>query len=665
MGFLEHLFKLPAGTPHFFVLGEPMIYGADVSIALVTLAILYVLTKYKLFGWLWREWLTTVDHKKIGIMYIIAALTMLFRGGVDGLLMRTQLALPNLKLLDPQHYNEIFTTHGTIMILFMAMPFIIGLFNVAVPLQIGARDVAFPAVNAVSFWLFFIGAMLLNISFVIGGSPDAGWTSYTPLAGTELDPGVGENYYLLSLQIAGIGTLLTGVNFLVTIIKMRAPGMTLMKMPMFTWSVLITSVIIIFAFPVLTIALALLLIDRLFGAHFFTVLGGGNPMMWANLFWIWGHPEVYIVILPAFGVFSEVMSTFTRRRLFGYNAMVISLVAISLLGFFTWVHHFFTMGGGAAVNSFFSISTMAIAIPTGVKIFNWLGTMYKGRIEITTPMLWTLAFIPCFVVGGVTGVMLAMAPADFQYHNSYFLIAHFHYVLIGGTVFGCMAGLYYWWPKMFGRKLDEKLNRLAFWLWIAGFNMCFLPMFLLGLLGMTRRIYTYPSGLGWTSWNFISTVGAYLMGVGFLVIVWSIVKCIRSGEKDLTGDPWNGRTLEWTTASPAPHYNFAHIPTVETIDDFWYKKLKNKGKKEEAPKPYKPIHMPKSTGFPVIMAGFFFIVGFGFVFEWLWMGVLGLIGVVATMFYRSFTDYDADYYIPVEEIEHEEAHLAAKRRMTS
>ncbi len=411
--------------------------------------------------------------------------------------------------------------------------------------------------------------LLLNISFVFGGSPDAGWTSYPPLS-DQFSPGPGENFYIMSLQIAGIGTIGTGVNFLVTILKMRAPGMTLMKMPVFVWSILITSIIILFAFPALTVVLAQLLIDRIAGAHFFTTTAGGMPMMFVNEFWIWGHPEVYIVILPAFGVFSEIVSTFAHKKLFGYAAMVASLVAISILGFGTWVHHFFTMGAGATVNSVFGISTMAIAIPTGVKVFNWMCTMYKGRIQYTLPMMWTMAFVPNFLVGGLSGVMLAVAPADYQYHNSYFLIAHFHYVLIGGTVFGMLAGLYYWWPKMFGFKLNERLGKHAFWWFVIGFNVCFIPQYVLGFMGMTRRMYTYPSGLGWWPPNFISTIGAYAMGVGFILLVADIVWSIRHGERDLTGDPWNGRTLEWSLPSPAPEYNFARTPVVHVRDEWWY-----------------------------------------------------------------------------------------------
>ncbi|TKD70461.1 cytochrome aa3 quinol oxidase subunit I [Pseudalkalibacillus hwajinpoensis] len=637
----------------FFVTGDPLIYGADVSIALTLIGAIFALTYFKKWKWLWTEWLTTVDHKKLGIMYIIAAVLMLFRGGVDAMLMRAQLTVPDAGFLDANHYNEIFTTHGTIMIIFMAMPFLIGLINVVVPLQIGARDVAYPFLNAVSFWTFFMGAMLFNISFVIGGSPSAGWTSYVPLAGLELSPGVGQNYYLLGLQIAGIGTLLTGINFLVTILKMRVPSMKLMQMPIFTWSSLITMVIIIFAFPVLTVALALMTFDRLFGSHFFTMMDGGMPMLWANLFWIWGHPEVYIVILPAFGMFSEIISTFARKTLFGYKAMVYSMVVIAGLSFLVWVHHFFTMGAGGAVNSFFSITTMLIAVPTGVKIFNWLFTLYKGRIRFTTAMLWSLAFIPNFVIGGVTGVMLAMAAADYQYHNTYFLVAHFHYVLISGTVYACFAGLHFWYPKMFNHRLNERLGKWTFWIFVAGFNLCFFPMYFLGLAGMPRRVYTYGIGDGWMSLNVLATMGGVLMGIGFLILVYNIYYSFRYSPRETTGDPWDGRTLEWSTPAPVPHYNFAHLPEVKGHDAFWIMKEEIKQGKKPEKKPYKPIHMPSYSGVPVVMSVFFFIAGFGMVFSWNWMSILGLIGVLATMVIRSF-DYDKGFYVSVEEIEEHE-----------
>ncbi|RDI39113.1 cbb3-type cytochrome c oxidase subunit I [Falsibacillus pallidus] len=645
--------KIKDFASHFFVTGDPLIYGADVSIGLSMVAIFFVLTYFKKWGWLWREWLTTVDHKKIGIMYIIASLLMLFRGGVDALLMRAQLALPNVHFLQSEHYNEIFTTHGTIMILFMAMPMMFGLFNIAVPLQIGARDVAYPFLNAFSFWMFFVGAMLFNLSFVIGGSPDAGWLAYPPLSELSGSPGVGENFYIWGIQLSGVGSLASGINFVVTILKMRAKGMKMMQMPLFTWSVFASCVTIIIAFPVLTVTLALLFIDRFAGGHFFTMLHGGNPMMYVNLIWMWGHPEVYIVVLPAFGVFSEVVSVFSKKRIFGYKSMVFSLMIISILSYFTWVHHFFTMGASANVNAFFAITTMAIAIPTGVKVFNWLFTMFRGRIRIEQPMLWTLGFIPTFLIGGATGVMLAVAPADYQYHNSYFLIAHFHQVLIGGVVFGYLAGIYYWWPKMFGFKLNVKLGLWAFWLWNIGFYVCFMPQYALGFMGMTRRVYTYGWDMGWGPLNLISSIGAVLMGIGFIFQVWQILYSIKYGERDTTGDPWDGHTLEWTIPSPAPEYNFAIEPIVKGQDDFW--RMKKEGivpmtKESEI----KPIHMPRNSGIPFIMSWFWFIAGFGFTFGWTWMIVVGLLGVAGSMLARSFTK-KLDYYIPVEEIKETEA----------
>ena len=631
-----------------------MEYGADVSIVLVSVAIVFALTYFKKWKWLWKEWLTTVDHKKIGIMYILAAIVMMFRGGVDALMIRTQLAAPNMHFLSAEHYDQVFTTHGTIMILFMAMPFIVGLMNIVVPLQIGARDVAFPYLNAISFWLFFFAAMLFNISFVWGGSPDAGWSSYAPLAGAHYSPGPGENYYLVALSITGIGTIATGINFLVTILRMRAPGMTLLRMPMFTWSVLVTTILIIFAFPVLAVALIMLLIDRLFTAHFFTVSAGGLPMMWTNLFWFWGHPEVYIVILPAFGVMSEVVSTFSHKRLFGYNAMVLSLISIAFISFLTWAHHFFTMGAGASVNSFFSVSTMLIAVPTGVKVFNWLFTMYKGKIEINTAMLWALAFIPTFTIAGVTGVMLAAAPADYQYHGSAFLVSHFHYALVGGVVFGCLAGLYYWWPKMFGFKLNERWGKHAFWWFFIGFHVCFFPMYIVGLMGMPRRIYTYPAGLGWGPLNFIETIGAYAMGIGFILMAADIVFSIlqRDQLKDVTGDPWNGRSLEWSVSSPAPEYNFARIPVVEGRDAFWMMK-KGQTKMVSQAEPLRPIHMPNNSGRPFLMGVAFFVAGYGFVFEQYILAIIGLLAILFLLAQRSF-EYNTDHYIGVDEIRHTE-----------
>ena len=641
----------------FFVTGDPLIYGADVAIVITMISIVTALTYFKKWGWLWHNWLTTVDHKKIGIMYIIASILMLFRGGVDAMMMRLQLALPDMQFLAPEHYNQVFTTHGTVMILFMAMPLMFGLFNVIVPLQIGARDVAFPFLNALSFWLFFFGALLFNMSFVIGGSPDAGWLSYPPLSGLTYSPGVGQDFYIWGIQISGIGSLATGINFLVTIVKMRAPGMKWMKMPMFTWSVFSTCIIILFAFPILTVTLALLFLDRFAGAHFFTLDLGGNPMMFINLIWMWGHPEVYIVTLPAFGIFSEIVSTFSKKKLFGYKSMVFAMLIISMLSFFAWAHHFFTMGSGADVNAFFAVTTMLIAIPTGVKIFNWLFTMLRGRIQFAPPMLWTLAFIPCFIVGGMTGVLLSVAPADFQFHNSYFLLAHFHQVLIGGVVFGYFAGLYYWWPKIFGFQLEERLGKWAFWTWNIGFYVCFMPQYALGLQGMTRRVSTYGWDTGWWPLNFVSTIGAFFMGIAFIFQVWQIADAVRKYKQlQVGGDPWDARTLEWATSSPAPEYNFAIIPRVETIDAWWEEKRRGTSGAMFSPGEIQPIHMPKNSSIPFVKAGAWFTAGFGFVFGWMFFAVIGLIGVACCMLARSF-QYDTDYYIPVDEIKRTEVAL--------
>jgi cytochrome aa3-600 menaquinol oxidase subunit 1 len=633
----------------FIVTGDPLILAAQISIGLSVILTVVALTYFKKWKVLWTDWITTVDHKKIGIMYIACALLMLFRGGVDAVMMRMQLAAPNMTFLNSQHYNEIFTTHGTIMIIFMAMPFLIGLMNVVVPLQIGARDVAFPFLNNLSFWTFFFGMALFNISFIIGGSPAAGWTSYFPLASNDFSPGVGQNFYALGLQLSGIGTLATGINFLVTILKMRTKGMTLMKMPMFTWTVLITSLIIVLAFPVLTVALAMMTFDRLFGTAFFTLQGQGLDMLWANLFWIWGHPEVYIVILPAFGIFSDIISTFARKKLFGYNAMVASIVVISFLSFLVWVHHFFTMGNSAAVNSFFSITTMAISIPTGVKIFNWIFTLHKGRIRFTVPMLWSIGFIPNFVIGGVTGVMLAMAAADYQYHNTYFLVSHFHYVLIAGTVFACFAGLIYWYPKMFGHRLNETIGKWVFWVFMIGFNVCFFPQYFLGLDGMPRRIYTYLESDNWFSLNAISTAGAFMMAIGFALFVYNIYYSWRYEKRETTGDPWDGRSLEWATSSAVPpFYNFAKLPEVTDRDAFWT--MKEKGIRLHADTNYEKVHMPSNTWLGFVMSFIMFIASFALVFSWFPLAIISGIGIFICMIIRSF-DYDEGYYVSAKEIQ--------------
>lgn len=633
--------------------GDPLIYASMVAIGLTVIAIIAGLTYFKKWGYLWREWLTTVDHKRIGIMYLISALLMLFRGGVDAIMMRAQTSIPDNTFLDAQHYNEVFTTHGVVMIIFMAMPFIYALMNFVVPLQIGARDVAFPRLNALSFWLYFMGAMLFNISFVVGGSPDAGWTSYFPLAGNDFSQSVGTNYYMLSIQIAGIGTLISGINFITTILKMRAPGMKLMKMPMFTWTAFITNAIVVFAFPVLTIALLLGTMDHLFGANFFTTTNGGMDMLWANLFWIWGHPEVYILILPAFGVYSEVISTFSRRNLFGYKTMVASIVLISFLSFLVWTHHFFTMGQGPLTNSIFAITTMAIAIPTGIKIFNWLLTMWKGKIKFTVPMLYSIAFIPIFTIGGVTGVMLGMASADYQYHNTMFLVAHFHYTIIPGVVFAMLAGLTYWWPKMFGFMLNERIGKWAFWFIVVGFNVTFFPMFFTGLNGQARRMYTYSEATGFGPLNLLSFVGAIGLAIGFALIVYNVYYSVRYASRNISSDPWDARTLEWATHSPVPEYNFATTPEVDSIEAFW------DHKKNDRPifaDKIETIHMPNNSGWPFVLSCVFFVWGFSLIFSmWLPAIILTLV-ILGFMAYRSF-EKDDGHHISVKEIEETEKKL--------
>lgn len=632
---------------------SPTIYASMVAIGLTIIAILAGLTYFRKWGYLWQQWLTTVDHKRIGIMYLISALLMLFRGGVDALMMRAQTAIPENTLLNAQEYNEVFTTHGVVMILFMAMAFVMALMNFVVPLQIGARDVAFPRLNALSFWLYFMGAMLFNISFVVGGSPDSGWTSYFPLAGNEFSPSVGTNYYMLAIQIAGLGTLITGINFIVTILKMRAPGMKLMKMPMFTWTALITNVIIVFAFPVLTVALAMGTMDRLFGTNFFTTTNGGMDMLWANFFWVWGHPEVYILILPAFGIYSEIIPTFARRNLYGYKSMVVSIVAISALSFVVWVHHFFTMGQGALVNSIFSITTMAIAIPTGVKIFNWLLTLWKGKIRFTVPMLYSLGFIPIFTIGGVTGVMLGMASADYQYHNTMFLVAHFHLVIIPGVVFAMIAGMTYWWPKIFGFMLNERIGKWSFWFIAISVCLTFFPMFISGLDGQARRMYTYSESTGYGIWNGLSFIGAIGLAIGFALIVYNIYYSTRYAPRNIGSDPWDARSLEWATHSPVPEYNFAIVPHVDSSEAFWDAK---KNGHDLFPGEYKKIHMPNNSGLPFVLSAFFFVFGFAMVFSMWTLGILSVLGIFGCMLYRSF-EKDHGHYISVKEIKETEKKL--------
>ncbi|MCC5098447.1 cytochrome o ubiquinol oxidase subunit I [Xanthomonas campestris] len=630
---------------------EPIIMIALGGAGLLGLLIAGAITKYKLWGYLWNEWFTSVDHKRIGVMYIIVALIMLLRGFADAAMMRTQQALAGNGgegVLPPHHYDQIFTAHGVIMIFFMAMPFMTGLLNLIVPLQIGARDVAFPFLNSLSFWLFVAGAALINISLGVGEFAQTGWLAYPPLSGLEYSPGVGVDYYIWALQVSGLGTLLTGVNFFVTIMRMRAPGMTLMRMPIFTWTALITNILIIAAFPILTVALALLGADRYLGTHFFTNDGGGNAMMYVNLIWIWGHPEVYILILPAFGIFSELIATYSRKRLFGYTSMVYATACIGVLSFVVWLHHFFTMGSGANVNAFFGITTMIISIPTGVKIFNWLFTMFRGRVHMTSPVLWTIGFIITFSIGGMTGVMLAIPAVDFVLHNSLFLIAHFHNVIIGGVVFGYLAGLTYWFPKAFGFKLNEKLGKASFWCWIIGFFVAFMPLYVLGFMGMTRRMNTYNHP-EWAPWLYVAAAGAAIIGLGIFLnlvqIAYSVWK--RKDNMDHTGDPWDGRTLEWATSSPPPFYNFAVLPHIDDRDQFWGDKQNGKG--WVRPSSYEPIHMPRNTGAGVYIAAFSVLLGFGLTWHIWWLAIVGLAGMIGSFIARSFDD-DIDYWVPAEEV---------------
>lgn len=595
------------------------------------------------------DWLTTVDHKKIGILYLMAGLVFFIIGGIEATFMRLQLFAPGNDLFVGRTFNELLTMHGTTMIFLAAMPMIFAIMNAVVPLQIGARDVAFPFVNALGFWLFFFGGLLLNLSWIFGGAPDAGWTSYTGLALNEYSPGPGVDFYVLGLQISGIGTLIGGLNFLVTIINMRAPGMTFLRLPLFTWTAFVTSGLILFAFPALTVGLLLLMFDRLFGSNFFDYTMGGSSVIWEHLFWIFGHPEVYIVILPAFGIMSDVISTFSKKRLFGYNSMVFATVLIGFLGFMVWVHHMFTVGLGPISNSVFAVATMAIAVPTGIKVFNWLFTMWGGEIQFKTPMLWAVGFIPTFVMGGMTGVMLALPPADYQYQDSYFVVAHFHYVLVGGTVFGLFAGFYYWWPKMFGKMLNETLGKWHFWTFAIGFHLTFFPQHFLGLFGMPRRVFTYQTNVGLERLNEISTIGVAGMIIGTILFLINIIRTTRKGEK-AKSDAWGlGRTLEWSIPSPPPEYNFAQTPLVRGFDALWVEK--EAGNKSMTPaEPLGSIHMPSSSYIPILMSLGFFIAGFGFIVRGIPVAVVGLIVVFVAMFLRSF-DNDHGYHVEPEDPE--------------
>ena len=612
----------------------PVETGAQLMVVGGAVAVVLLLTYFKKWGWLYHEWLTSLDAKKIGIMYLVLTAVMLARGAADAFMMRAQQVVAvgeGVGYLPPDHYAQIFSAHGVIMIFFVAMPFMFALLNLIVPLQIGARDVAYPFLNSVSFWLTAVGAILINLSLVAGEFAATGWLAYPPLSGLEYSPGVGVDYWIWALQISGIGTLISGINFFVTILKMRAPGMTLMRMPIFCWTALGSMSLVIFAFPILTVTLSLLALDRIFGMHFFTTDMGGNAMLYVNLIWAWGHPEVYILILPAFGIFSEVVATFSQKRLFGYTSMVVATMAIVVLSFIVWVHHFFTMGAGSDVNAFFGIMTMTIAIPTGVKVFNWLFTMFRGRIIFATPMLWFMGFLTTFTLGGMTGVLMAIPGADFQLHNSLFLVAHFHNMIIGGVLFGFFAGLTYWWPKIFGFTLSERLGRYAFWSWIIGFLLAFIPLYLLGLMGMTRRLNQVDEIF--QPLLIVAAVGACVIALGIFFQVLQIVHGIWNRKKNIAGsDPWNGRTLEWATSSPPPEYNFATIPAVEGRDAWWL--MKRQGKKLEEREG--TIRMPKNTGMGMFIAGCSLLLGFGIIWHMWWLAVLGVVGCIVLLMVRSF-----------------------------
>jgi cytochrome o ubiquinol oxidase subunit I len=632
--------------PHeWFTIGGSL---ALIAMALITII---VLTRTKRWKWLWDEWLTSVDPKKIGIMYFIAGGVMLLRGGLDAIMIWLQQALASgdsKGYLTADHFQEIFTAHGNIMVFFVAMAFIFGLINYIVPLQIGARDLASPFLNTLGFWLYIAGVVMVNLFFLVGGEYAAtGWLAVAPLSGAEFSPGVGVDYLIWSLQISGIGTTLGAINFIMTILRMRAPGMSLRKMPMFTWGSLCSMVMAVTVFPLLTATLFLLYFDRHLGTHFFTTSGGGDPMMYTNLIWMWGHPEVYILMLPAFGVFSEVVSTFSRKRIASYMSNVVGMIGVSALALSVWLHHFFTMGAGADVNAFFGLMTILIAIPTSVLVFTWMATMYKSRIKYSTPMLWFLGFVGTFAVGGMSGVMLAIPPADFQLHNSLFLVAHFHTMVIGGVLFGIFAGITYWFPKFSGIKLNERIGRYAFWTWLVGFIMAFTPLYVLGLMGATRRLDRYDADTGWQPLFIMALIGGLVIVAGVLLQVIQIVASVMQRRRlaDTTGDPWDGRSLEWSMGSPPPFYNFAVIPTVTSRDAFWEMKQSGLTKPD-----YEDIHMPRGTASGIYISIFAFFAGFGFVWDIVWLIVVSILGIIVCSIARTFHE-DSEYTLTAAEVE--------------
>ncbi len=632
---------------------QPIPLAASGMMIAAIIAVLALVVAKGWFPYLWREWITSVDHKRIGIMYIVLAMVMLLRGFTDAIMMRTQqaLAFQSQGYLPPEHYDQIFSAHGTLMIFFVAMPFVIGLMNFVVPLQLGVRDVAFPTLNSVGFWLTATGALLVNISLVVGEFARTGWLPYPPLSELAYSPGVGVDYYLWSLEISGIGTLVAAINLVTTVLKLHAPGMTYMRMPMFCWTTLASNLLIVAAFPVLTATLTMLVLDRYLGFHFFTNEAGGNMMMFVNLIWVWGHPEVYILVLPAFGVFSEVVSTFSGKPLFGYRSMVAATMVICVLSFTVWLHHFFTMGAGADVNAIFGILSMIIAVPTGVKVFNWLFTMYGGRVVYSTPMLWSIGFMVTFVIGGMTGVLLAVPPADFVLHNSLFLVAHFHNVIIGGVVFGVFAGYTYWFPKAFGFRLHEGLGKASFWCWIIGFYVAFMPLYVVGLMGMTRRMQHYDDP-AWYPWLLVAAGGAAIILVGIGLQIAQLVVSIRRREelRDEIGDPWNGRSLEWATPSPPPVFNFAVLPHIEGEEAYWGTKeraFRQAGLDEEPT--YRDIEMPRNSPTGFVCAFFATVMGFALIWHIWWLVGLAALGAYATFVVFAWRDRD-EYNIPAETV---------------
>lgn len=627
---------------------EPIVLWTFIAVVLGGLVVVAALFKFRLWGPLWRDWFCSIDHKRIGIMYMVLGLVMFLRGFADAAMMRLQQSMAfgeNMGYLPPHHYDQIFTAHGVIMIFFVAMPFVTGLMNYLVPLQIGARDVSFPFLNNFSFWMTTGGAVLVMLSLFLGEFSTAGWLALSNLGAQ--DPGVGLDYYIWGLQVAGVGTTLSGINLIVTIIKMRAPGMQLMKMPVFSWTALCTNALIVATFPILTAALVLMSLDRYAGTNFFTNDLGGNSMLYVNLIWIWGHPEVYILVLPAFGVFSEVVATFSRKRLFGYTSMVYATVCITVLSYLVWLHHFFTMGSGATVNTFFGITTMIISIPTGAKIFNWLFTMYKGRIRFELPMLWTVGFMVTFAIGGMTGVLLAVPPADFVLHNSLFLIAHFHNVIIGGVVFAVFAGINYWFPKAFGYRLDDFWGRCSFWFWLVGFWVAFTPLYILGLMGVTRRVNHFEDP-SLQIWFVIAACGAALiaLGIASFLVQLAVSYARREQLRDLTGDPWDGRTLEWATSSPPPQYNFAFTPVAHEIDAWW--DMKKHGYQRPL-SGFVPIHMPANTGAGVVIAGLSTLFGFAMIWHMWPLAIASFAATVLASIIHTF-NYQRDYHIPAAEV---------------